>query len=46
MMMIIVAILIIIIIIIIIRRSDGRVVALNQQKNTHFSMERGMRITN
>jgi hypothetical protein len=24
------------------RRSDGKAVAPNQQKNTHFSMERGM----
>jgi hypothetical protein len=23
---------------------NGRVVALNEQENTHFSMERGMRI--
>jgi hypothetical protein len=28
------------------RRSDGRVVALNQQENTHFSMEWGMRTIN
>jgi hypothetical protein len=26
------------------RRSDGTEVALNQQANIHFSMERGMRI--
>jgi hypothetical protein len=28
------------------RRSDGKKVALNQQANIHFSMERGMRIMN
>jgi hypothetical protein len=28
------------------RRSDGTEVALNQQANIHFSMERGMRIMN
>jgi hypothetical protein len=26
------------------RRSDGRAVAPNEQENTHFSKERGMRI--
>jgi hypothetical protein len=28
------------------RRSDGMEVALNQQANIHFSMERGMKIMN
>jgi hypothetical protein len=28
------------------KRSYGRVVALNQQENTHFDSERGMRIMN